>query len=92
MSLMREIREFTVPRGSVAFWFLGQNGFVFKSDGGTVVGTDLYLSNSCAATDPAMAITAPTERSTPPVAMINVIPSDTSITRDACFSTSTRLP
>jgi L-ascorbate 6-phosphate lactonase len=44
---MREIREFAVPRGSVAFWFLGQNGFIFKSDGGTVVGTDLYLSNSC---------------------------------------------
>lgn len=44
---MREIREFSVPRSSVAFWFLGQNGFIFKTDGGTVVGTDLYLSNSC---------------------------------------------
>jgi L-ascorbate 6-phosphate lactonase len=44
---MREIREFAVPRGAVAFWWLGQNGFVFKTDGGTVVGTDLYLTNSC---------------------------------------------
>src|ERR1041384_632939 len=52
MSLMREIREFQVPRGAVAFWWLGQNGFVFKSDGGTVVATDLYLSNSCAQAAP----------------------------------------
>ncbi len=50
MSLMREIREAAVPRGAVAFWFLGQNGFIFKTEGGTVVGTDLYLTNSCAAT------------------------------------------
>lgn len=49
---MRDIRAFTVPRGSVAFWFLGQNGFIFKTEGGTVVGTDLYLTNSCAATAP----------------------------------------
>ena len=47
MSLMRDIREFTVPRGSVAFWWLGQNGFIFKTHEGTVVGTDLYLTNSC---------------------------------------------
>ena len=45
---MRDIREFPVPRGSVAFWWLGQNGFIFKSHEGTVVGTDLYLTNSCA--------------------------------------------
>jgi L-ascorbate 6-phosphate lactonase len=44
---MREIRESAVPRDAVAFWFLGQNGFVFKTHEGTVVGTDLYLSNSC---------------------------------------------
>jgi L-ascorbate 6-phosphate lactonase len=49
---MREIRESSVPRGSVAFWFLGQNGFIFKTAEGTVVGTDLYLTNSCAATAP----------------------------------------
>src|SRR5436305_3239250 len=47
MGLMLDIREFTVPRGGVAFWWLGQNGFIFKSHEGTVVGTDLYLTNSC---------------------------------------------
>jgi L-ascorbate 6-phosphate lactonase len=47
MSLMREIREFAVPRGSVAFWWFGQNGFIFKTHEGTVTGTDLYLTDSC---------------------------------------------
>jgi L-ascorbate 6-phosphate lactonase len=47
MSLMREIREFAVPRGGVAFWWLGQNGFIFKTHEGTVTGTDLYLTDSC---------------------------------------------
>jgi L-ascorbate 6-phosphate lactonase len=47
MNLMREIRDYDVARGRVAFWFLGQNGFIFKTSEGTVVGTDLYLSNSC---------------------------------------------
>jgi L-ascorbate 6-phosphate lactonase len=50
--LMREIRDFPVERGSVALWFLGQNGFVFKTHEGTVVATDLYLTNSCAAIAP----------------------------------------
>ncbi len=52
MSLMREIREFPVTRGSVAFWFLGQNSFLFKSPEGTLLATDLYLTNSCAAIAP----------------------------------------
>ncbi len=52
MGLMREIREFPVARRSVAFWFLGQNGFIFKSPEGTLLATDLYLTNSCAATAP----------------------------------------
>ncbi len=52
MSLMREIRQFSVQRGSVAFWFLGQNGFIFKSPEGVLLATDLYLSNSCAAIAP----------------------------------------
>ena len=47
MSLMREIREFPVPRGTVALWFLGQNGFIFKSPEGTLLAIDLYLTNSC---------------------------------------------
>ena len=50
MSLMQEIREFPVPRNEVAIWWLGQNGFIFKTPEGTLVSTDLYLTNSCAET------------------------------------------
>jgi L-ascorbate 6-phosphate lactonase len=45
---MQSIRAFPVPAGSAAVWWLGQNGFIFKSSEGTLVSTDLYLSNSCA--------------------------------------------
>ena len=48
MSLMQEIRELRVARNTVAIWWLGQNGFIFKSAEGTVVASDLYLTNSCA--------------------------------------------
>lgn len=48
MSLMRDIRSFPVSKGSVAIWWFGQNGFIFKSPEGTLVSTDLYLTNSCA--------------------------------------------
>ena len=48
MGLMAEIRAFAVPKHSVALWWLGQNGFIFKSHEGTLVSTDLYLTNSCA--------------------------------------------
>jgi len=47
MSLMRQIREFPVPARSVALWWFGQNGYIFKSHEGTLVSTDLYLTNSC---------------------------------------------
>ena len=50
---MHEIREMPVPRGSVALWWLGQNGFIFKSHEGTLLSTDLYLTDSCAAVAPA---------------------------------------
>jgi L-ascorbate 6-phosphate lactonase len=46
-SLMRKIREFAVPQRSVALWWFGQNGYIFKSHDGTLVSTDLYLTNSC---------------------------------------------
>jgi L-ascorbate 6-phosphate lactonase len=52
MSLMREIREFPVPRGSVGLWWLGQNGYIFKSHEGTLLSTDLYLTDSCEAIAP----------------------------------------
>jgi L-ascorbate 6-phosphate lactonase len=45
---MQEIRTFPVPKDSVGIWWLGQNGFIFKSHEGTLVSTDLYLTNSCA--------------------------------------------
>lgn len=46
---MREIREFQPPRRAVAIWWLGQNGYIFKSPGGVTLSVDLYLTNSCAA-------------------------------------------
>lgn len=48
MSLMRDIRAFPVPKKSVALWWLGQNGFIFKTPEGTLLATDMYLSDSCA--------------------------------------------
>ena len=46
MKLMQDIREFKVPRGSVAAWWLGQNGFIFKTPEGTLLSIDLYLTDS----------------------------------------------
>lgn len=51
---MREIREYRVPRGAVGVWWLGQNGFLFKSPEGTIAGVDLYLTNSCDGLVPGM--------------------------------------
>ena len=48
MDLMRAIREHRTPRNAVTLWWLGQNGFIFKSHEGTVVSADLYLTDSCA--------------------------------------------
>ncbi len=52
MSLMQRIREYNVPAGSMAFWWLGQSGYIFKSPAGTTFGVDLYLTDSCAALHP----------------------------------------
>ncbi len=48
MSLMNEIRAYPVPSGHVALWWFGQNGYIFKSPEGTLLSTDLYLTDSCA--------------------------------------------
>jgi len=48
MTLIDEIRAFPVPRNAVGIWWLGQNGYIFKTAEGTLVSTDLYLTNSCA--------------------------------------------
>ena len=52
MGLMAEIRAFPVPGNSVAMWWLGQNGYIFKSPEGFLISTDLYLTNSCASISP----------------------------------------
>jgi L-ascorbate 6-phosphate lactonase len=45
---MRSVREFQVPPGSLAVWYLGQNGFLLKDETSSLFGIDLYLTNSCA--------------------------------------------
>lgn len=47
---MRSVREYIPPRNSLAIWYLGQNGFILKSDASPLIGIDLYLTNSCAST------------------------------------------
>jgi L-ascorbate 6-phosphate lactonase len=54
MSLMREIRAYPVDKNSIAIWWLGQNGFLFKSPAGVLVSTDLYLTDSCAGLAPGL--------------------------------------
>lgn len=48
MDLMRQIRQYQVEKGAVAMWWLGQNGYIFKSPEGTLASVDLYLTDSCA--------------------------------------------
>jgi L-ascorbate 6-phosphate lactonase len=45
---MRQIREFAVAKKSVAIWWFGQNGYIFKSPEGTLPSVDLYLTDACA--------------------------------------------
>jgi L-ascorbate 6-phosphate lactonase len=47
---MNMIRSFAVSANSLAIWYMGQNGFILKSEDGFLIGVDLYLSNSCART------------------------------------------
>lgn len=49
---MAEIREFVVPKKSIAMWWLGQSGYIFKSPEGTLASVDLYLTDSCRAANP----------------------------------------
>jgi L-ascorbate metabolism protein UlaG (beta-lactamase superfamily) len=48
MSLAKQIREYPVPKDSLALWWFGQNGYIFKTSEGTLTGVDLYLTDSCA--------------------------------------------
>jgi len=47
MALMAVIRAAEVAPGTLALWFLGQNGWVVKSAAGIVVVVDPYLSDCC---------------------------------------------
>ena len=47
MITMQAVRDFPVPAGSLATWWLGQAGFLLKSPGGQIAALDPYLSNSC---------------------------------------------
>jgi L-ascorbate 6-phosphate lactonase len=49
-AFMQSIRAFTVPEDGIALWFLGQNGYIVKDPSGLLIGIDLYLTDSCAAT------------------------------------------
>ena len=44
-----KLRAQRVPPGSLTVWWLGQTGFVVKSQGGTLIVIDPYLSNSAKA-------------------------------------------
>lgn len=54
MPLKDDIRDYRVPKGSVAMWWFGQNGFIFKSPEGTTAAVDLYLTDSCRGLTPGM--------------------------------------
>ncbi len=47
MALADGILSYQTPRGSAGIWWLGQNGYIFKSHAGTLACVDLYLTNSC---------------------------------------------
>jgi L-ascorbate 6-phosphate lactonase len=51
MNLMSQIADYRVAKNSVAMWWLGQNGYIFKSPEGTLVSVDLYLTDSVAKLD-----------------------------------------
>jgi L-ascorbate 6-phosphate lactonase len=54
MTLMQEIRAFPVEKNSVAMWWLGQSGFIFKSPEGTLASVDMYLTDSCNGLEPSL--------------------------------------
>lgn len=40
------LKDYPVPRGALALWWLGQAGFILKSPAGKLIAIDPYLSNS----------------------------------------------
>jgi L-ascorbate 6-phosphate lactonase len=47
--LRQKIFRYRVPAGTVALWWLGQNGWVLKSPAGKLITIDPYLTNACKA-------------------------------------------
>ena len=47
LGLMTSIRQYRVESGAAALWFLGQNGFIFRSPRGVTISVDNYLTNWC---------------------------------------------
>ena len=48
MPHVRNPRLSRCRKKSVALWWLGQNGYIFKTPEGTLLSTDMYLTNNCA--------------------------------------------
>jgi predicted amidohydrolase/L-ascorbate metabolism protein UlaG (beta-lactamase superfamily) len=44
----RQIKELSLPRGSIGLWWFGQNRFISKSPESSLASVDLYLTDSCA--------------------------------------------
>lgn len=47
MRLADDITRMSVPKGGVGIFWVGQAGFVLKTDDGWLIGIDLYLSDCC---------------------------------------------
>lgn len=47
MKLAEKIKNQHVENGHFALFFTGQTGYILKTTGGTLIGIDLYLSDSC---------------------------------------------
>lgn len=64
---LRDVRQFQVPPGAIAVWWLGQLSYIFKSPGGKIIALDPYLSNSCYAPQPGVTPALDTNRRFPPL-------------------------
>ena len=49
---MKDLRAYTVPKGSITLWWLGQASWIFKTPGGKIIALDPYLSDSCSTLSP----------------------------------------
>ena len=47
-SFANYVSSFAVPKGNAGVFWLGQAGFIFKTDDGKLIAVDIYLSDCCA--------------------------------------------